>query len=114
MQVPLATDWQCLSAGDQASQASQALPGFHLPCCVPSNLPALPVSAPGFHLHRRTAAPACCPRSLATHAPLPPDVNNGEWHMLTLSTFPNDTLGYSLYVDGQPVRIRWCKLAWVA
>lgn len=31
-------------------------------------------------------------------------MNNGEWHMLTLSTFPNDTLGYSLFVDGQPVR----------
>ena len=31
-------------------------------------------------------------------------MNNGEWHMLTLSTFPNDTHGYSLFVDGQPVR----------
>ncbi|PRW58639.1 hypothetical protein C2E21_2984 [Chlorella sorokiniana] len=30
------------------------------------------------------------------------DVNNGEWHMLTLSTYPNDTLGYTLFVDGQP------------
>lgn len=24
--------------------------------------------------------------------------------MLTLSTFPNDTAGYTLFVDGQPVR----------
>lgn len=25
--------------------------------------------------------------------------------MLTLSTFPNDTAGYTLFVDGQPVRL---------
>eukprot|EP00887_Chlorella_sp_A99_P005410 scaffold1.g5410.t1 len=29
------------------------------------------------------------------------DVNDGDWHMITLSTFPNNTAGYALYVDGR-------------
>lgn len=28
------------------------------------------------------------------------DVNDGRWHMITLSTLPNGTKGYALYVDG--------------
>ncbi|GAB4817823.1 hypothetical protein N2152v2_004869 [Parachlorella kessleri] len=31
------------------------------------------------------------------------DLNDGRWHMITLSTFPNDTKGYTLFVDGREV-----------
>ncbi|KAI3433615.1 hypothetical protein D9Q98_003424 [Chlorella vulgaris] len=31
------------------------------------------------------------------------DVNDGGWHMVTVSTFPNGTRGYSVFVDGQQV-----------
>ena len=33
----------------------------------------------------------------------PADVNDGQWHMLTVSTFPNGTRGYALFVDGAQV-----------
>lgn len=29
------------------------------------------------------------------------DVNDGNWHMITVSTHPNNSLGYSLYLDGR-------------
>jgi hypothetical protein len=28
------------------------------------------------------------------------DVNDGEWHMVTVTTFDNATRGYALYIDG--------------
>ena len=45
------------------------------------------------------AAPAAKPLLCLAHA----DVNDGAWHMITLSTFANGTEGYRLYVDGRPV-----------
>lgn len=29
------------------------------------------------------------------------DINDGGWHMITLSTFANGTKGYTLYIDGR-------------
>jgi hypothetical protein len=31
-------------------------------------------------------------------------VNDGGWHMITLSTHPNGTRGFSIYIDGEEVR----------
>ncbi|KAL4426385.1 hypothetical protein ABPG77_004679 [Micractinium sp. CCAP 211/92] len=36
-------------------------------------------------------------------APPHADVNDGGWHMITLSTLPNGTKGYALFVDGASV-----------
>ena len=33
------------------------------------------------------------------------DVNDGGWHMITVSTFPNGTKGYTLFVDGAQVSL---------
>lgn len=43
-----------------------------------------------------TSPPALLPAPAA-------DVNDGEWHMITVSTFPNNTEGIAMYLDGEEV-----------
>ncbi|KAK2080285.1 hypothetical protein QBZ16_000138 [Prototheca wickerhamii] len=36
-----------------------------------------------------------------------PNLSDGNWHMITLSTHPNRTRGYALYLDGQLAASMW-------
>lgn len=55
---------------------------------------AMPLSACN---HMQPAMTHAC----MVHARPAADLNDGQWHMITLSTFGNGTRGYALFVDGQ-------------
>ena len=38
-------------------------------------------------------------RNFSNEAPIP-DLNDGAWHMLTLTSQPDGSLGYRMYIDG--------------
>ena len=38
-------------------------------------------------------------RNLSNEAPVP-DLGDGAWHMLTLTSQPDGSLGYRMYIDG--------------
>lgn len=59
--------------------------------CICGSPSAHPPDGPRPHAHTRGSSDA---------APCA-DVNDGSWHMVTVTTHPNNSLGYSLYLDGR-------------